>query len=363
MPKQRVKLDHRQYRTVTFGGAKERARTSGRNVYESLTRTNLNRTPIGTLQAHILKGALLLPEDETPFMTPKELSEALLVDGSMVLLGDGVDFILLEDTIVFSKWLAIQVIKEKGDNSIVRVFSTVNGEGEDVAWKITTYSGFNLNKKFKKSNTEKLEKYINGLPEQNIMEEMIVPFETIYIWENGRGVIFWNQRMFFRLEDIDLSIGVQTKADNIKTIMSGFQGDTDQLHAEWARSGSLFAVPGDRVTTVQLANSGMVGELSKQFYNKKKDYYEAVRVIHFSDAFNMSGTARRVLLTHMIHHIDFIQKQMKDIYADFGFKIKFDVGVFLELQERLDEYEFLIKLFNNDDIDKAEFDIRVKKLI
>ena len=363
MPK--VHDNNFKYINVTpFGGKAERKKTTGRNIYDLISWTDLNRSPIETLQSHILRGTTLLPEDETPFMSPKELSETLLVDGSMVLYGDGVDYDLLEDTIVYTKWLATQVLKMNGRQSIVRVFEIVSPEEgqERINWSIRTYSGFNLNKKYTK---KKMAKYISSLPDDQIVdgESYIVPFEAIYIWENGRGILFYNQKMFLSLEGLEHSIDDQTKSDNTKTIISGYQGSSEQLKREFKEAGKLLQIPGEGVKVIELADSGMVAVLTDRFYKKKKDFLETCRVIHMADAFNMAGLARRLLMTHMLHHIDEIQEMMVEIYADFGMTMSFDQSVLMDIDEKFKELEFLDKQRERGNIDDAEYEKRSRKLL
>ena len=194
-------------------------------------------------------------------------------------------------------------------------------------------------------------------------EDFTVPFGAIYIWKNGRGILFHNQRLFYRLEEIDESIQIQTKTENLKTIMSGYQGDSDQVHKEFDKDGRLVLVPGKGVKTIDLANSGMVSELKDQFYKKKADFLQTCRVVDDDDSLAMTGLARRLKMTHMLHMVDLVQRQMVKIYADFGMTVTFDQSNMMDIDERIAEYEFLTRLRDDGVIDNDEHMMRSKKLI
>lgn len=359
--------DSSKFYVQEWQGKKERKLRTGRDIFEQVSRTDLNRAPIDTLKSHILKGALMMPAVSIPPIQPDSLAESLLVEGSIILYGSGLDYEKLEDVVVFNKWFGMQILNcEDYKNSVVRVFTLSPGPGKDpkasdaIGWNIRTYNGFDLTKKLK---TKKLESYIATIPQEDIEEDLYVDLSVVYMHPNGRGILYYTQRAFSRLEEIDNTIAEQTKPDNMKTIVTGYQGGDEQLKREWEAAGRLFRMPGEGIKFHDMTNASIIAQLMDQFYKKRKDYLESCRVVYITDAFNVSGVARRLQMTHMLHFVNDIQERMREIYRDFGFEISFDQSNLLDVEERSKELEFLERQKELGNIDEVEFKTRSRKLL
>ena len=317
---------------------------SGREIYDEMGTTMLNKRPVFDFKAHILQGYNTEDiDDDLPF-TPTELCEALLIDGSIGLYIFDSTVLFMDNLIVINQGNAFDWINKDSDNPIFRTYHLGTDEEGKMIWFITEWENYDTD-------------------DAKISEEYTLEFEQIYLFPNGRGILFNPQRMYKRLEEIDAIIKEQTKKENLKTIVTGYTGNITQAKKEFAKDNRIVFMDGDNVKVIEVSSPEMVAKLMDEQLYKEPRYLKSCHIADISDVGNISGISRKYILTPQTSFIQTTRQQMKEIYIDFGYKITFSKNIVDEIDERQKEYNLLKMALADGAINQETFNLKVEHII
>lgn len=351
---------------ITMSEDSESNLRTGRQIYEFVSRTALNRSSISDLQSFILAGVQADPVAKIPFPI-EDTSERLLVDGSLAYNIENGEWI---NDITSMK---LKRMKEGGESKDIDalpelesgIFTTlvrdkIKGEPrhkfrllyelENELWTITLQK-FEDGKwmRANQSDAEDGEITVDASKDQ------------IFAFENGRGLLYWAQRVFFRLEEIQSTTKFMTEKDMLQRIIFGYVGDKDKAKA--ALTGpdpNIFMPGGVRVQTA--TGSAVIDSLLTQSDKLENFWRKAMKDTIAADDSAESGVARRLKMMPMLQFIRVTRRQLELIYGSFNVKLTFDKVRVQTIDERAAEYNLLKQMRADGVIKDDEFERAAKDL-
>lgn len=316
---------------------------TGREIFEQMSYTGLNRTPIMKLMSFITAGIVI--EGSPPPFDVVETAERLLVDGSFAVFitsqfatEDNGDFI--EDVCHVEPGLIYQMLRDKGDErgrllkDTRRVYKL-----EGATWEIWD------------------EENRNNTGWTKVADVAECPAEFILPYENGCGLLYPVQNLYHRLEELQCTIRGQSTSDALRTIISGFVGNLDSVEAAFMSGRKVLNIPGN-VTVTRLRSTEAVSQLLEESHDLERKYDEGVNDYLAAEDTVESGVARRLKMSPMLQFVKNQRARLVDIFDPFSVVLNFDKVQVQTVDERTAEYN-LLKLMRDDGvIDDTEFKAR-----
>lgn len=349
---------------ITMNEDSESLLRTGRQIYEFVSRTALNRSSISDLQSFILAGVQADPVSKMPFPI-EDTSERLLVDGSLAYNIENDEWI---DDIT-----SMKLKRVKGGDASQDVDALPELESGTfttlVLDKITNEPRHKFRMLYELEGetwTITLQEFVDGewiTAKKAKDDETTVEAskDQIFAFENGRGLLYWAQRVFFRLEEIQSTTKFMTSQRMLKQMIFGYAGDIDKAKAALGGPDPTIFLP--RGTTVQTATgSGIIDSLLKQG-DKLEDYWrKAMKDTIAADDSAESGVARRLKMMPMLQFVRVTRRQLELIYGGFGVKLTFDKVRVQTVDERAAEYNLLKQMRLDGVITDDEFNRAAKDL-
>ena len=318
-------------------------RKTGREIYNSRTISGLNKIPIIIHSSYILGNARVDDEDEPP-LDLQQLTESLIIDGTIVILKPDVNEEdkepeFLTDIITALPDLVVQ--KQPANEDGYPVMRVWKKEGEKWAWI----------------------DYIHyGTVGEASIDDGEIKGDRLYIFINGIGVLAPAYDTLYRLEEIRLRIRTFSNRA-VMMVVSGFTGDMKQTEdAVKDEDATTLFIP--RAAAVDfMGTTAAVDQFLRDSDALLPLYWKLTRLIEVGDSLNVSGVARRLIMQPMLYYIQSNMKKVKKIYSDWGYEITFDTIPILSIDERRAEFELLKSMRDSGSIDQEDFDRRVEKLI
>ena len=351
---------------ITMNEDSESFLRTGRQIYEFVSRTALNRSSISDLQSFILAGVQADPVSKMPFPI-EDTSERLLVDGSLAYNIENDEWI---DDITSMK---LKRMKEGGESKDIDalpelesgMFTTL------VLDKIKNEPRHKFRMLYELENevwTITLQKFENGVwvrASQSDAEggniTVDAPKDQIFAFENGRGLLYWAQRVFFRLEEIQSTTKFMTEKNMLQRLIFGYVGDKEK--ARDALEGidqNIFLPGGVRVQTA--TGSAVIDSLLRQDDKLNIYWRKMLKDTIAADDSAESGVARRLKMTPMLQFVRVTREQLRLIYGGFGVALTFDKLQVQTIEERTAEYNLLKQKRADGVITDEEFKALAKEI-
>ena len=333
---------------------------SGREIYEELSITGLNRSPIEILTSFIIADSTLsdaspvwiLPGDVEakrsekhtwkqrggkplngsiwPEIPLEKMCEHALVDGSFALrlisekemqgnekLDEPYEF--LPDCIEIHRRLVTQELRDKDGhlNGITRVWQQTNTDW--VTRDVKNYAQTN----------------------EQVLNTARYPLEAFYPHPYGKGILFPNQKTFRRLEEIEEGVRANTGPAALSLIVTGYAGDWKRAQDTFAKGAKVIGIPGSANVTRVAANN-TTSDLLQSKGGLVRGYLQNMHLIEVSETSTMSGRARKLAMMPMLNYVALIRTMLDDIYEFMGYEVHWgglDVADPEELTAQLDFLE------------------------
>jgi hypothetical protein len=300
--------------------------TDGWSIYEEFSLTTLNRLPVNILDSWVTSRVQFNDEKTFYDVTPYDISESLIVDGTVVIL-DGV--LMHRNSYLDAPSSDMLLIKESDGRTCVFT--------RDVSsWLKTVYVGY-------------------GTTNEKIVESEKFPEEYLYVYPNGLGIIYPHQLTFRELESMEKSIKLQTQMA-LSLIVSGYEGtDTQKTRQEIRGGARVLFVPGNGVNVFRVGDSNVSNQLLDNFNTLLPLYLKALHVPTFNENANESGIARQLAMTDSLKFVNETRMHLRKIWADIrGGDITFGPITILGADERVADLDYWERLQNSGYISKEE---------
>jgi len=324
----------------------------GREIYEEVSLTGINRAVIDSLTAFIT-GEADMKETGSPAwpeIPPDKLVEYFLVDGSFALrlisekemkanekLDDPFEF--LTDLIEVHRRLVTQQLRDPDDKltDVTRVW-----QQQTSSWLVRDVKNY-------------------GLEGEQIEATNHYPLNAFMPYPNGQGLLYWNQFTYRRIEEIEQSIRQQTGKAALSLILTGYMGDIKQAQQAFATGSEIVHIPGNPTVT-RVASTSTADQLMRSGDKLMLLFLKNTHQVEISETATLSGVARRLAMTPMLHFIRMIQRQITAIYATLGYELSLRGLNIMTPEERSAELDFLKRGRDEGHLDEQEYRTAAKAL-
>ena len=344
MPKESISItEQARIQQMHFGAKDPFPILTGRQIWNQLSITGLNRSPVNILSAFIttdFEADIKNPEHADPIMEDQpaisviEMTEYLLVDGSFVIMElpkpneDGDKWVILKNVfqpIRVNKFVQGIEDKKTGDlidtSIMVRLFSR-----KDVKANWLVQDIRNPQKK-----------------DETVMSTKTLPNEAVFPWVNKvhpSGLLVPNQNTYQRIEEIEEQIRVQTGPASLALIVTGYLGDIEQARETFSRGARIIFVPG-QATITRVASNNVADQLTTRSDKLITLYFKNTNVATVEDTSNISGVSRKILMTPQISEVNRQRAMIKQIYSHWDIEVSFGGVELLTPEEKSKELDVL----------------------
>lgn len=306
---------------------------SGRELYEEHSLTAINRSVINSLTAFITGESSMEPigSTEWPEVPADAMTEYFLVDGSWALrliseqemaknekLDHSYEF--LKDLIEVHKRLVLQGTRDKETGELTDVTRVWQQRAND--WIVRDVKNYGQTNEQVISTIEKY------------------PLDAFVPHPSGKGLLYWNQFTYRRIEEIEQGIRQQTGKAALSLILSGYMGDVNQAREALAKGGEVIHVPGNPQIT-RWASSSTTDQLMKNGEQFLRLFLKNTMQIEISETAAVSGVSRRLAMTPMLHYVRQQQAKIKAVYETIGYELSLKGMNIMTPEERSAELDFL----------------------
>jgi len=318
-------------------------RKTGRQIFNMRTIGGFNQIPVIIHSSYILGNAQVKADSEPP-LDLNQLTEALIVDGTLVILkperGDKErEPEFLTNILTAMPTFVVHVLEkaDKDGNKVTREWRRINGR-----WNFTDWIHH---------GSDDAEKIGSGSIDE----------ERIYVFPNGIGILATSYDTMYRLEEIRLRVRKGTN-EAITLIVSGYGGDVQQTEEAMSDPTKTKLIVPKTVAVDFINTTAAVDQFLADGKDLLPNFWKLVRLIEVGDNLDISGIARRLIMQPMLQYITSNQKKIAKIYKDWGYDIQFDSVPTMSIDERTQELELLKQLRDAQAITPEEFNERAKKL-
>ena len=330
-----------------LGQDEEYKEVTGREIFEELSITGLNRSPIETLTSLISADSEL---NQAPAVTDwpeiplAVICEYVLVDGSFAVRYTGdkkadEPYVFLKDCVEIHKTKIVQQLRnERGLLSeIVRVY-----EKGEKNWTVKDIR-----------NYEK--------PDAQIQKTEKYPVALLIAYPYGQGLLYWNQKTYRRLEEIEQSIRQQTGPASLSMIITGFAGSVTQARSTFGKGPKIVGIPGN-VTVHRVASNTTADQLMSNSEGLLTKYYKNMHLVEVSETSTMSGRSRKIAMMPMLSYVESIRAVLDEVYELLGYEVSWGGIDVLETAELISQLDFLKRGRDEGHLDDQEYRRKVRAL-
>lgn len=324
----------------------EYAPISGRRIFEQLSITGLNRAPIETLTAFITadsqmnqKGATIWPE-----VPLAEVCEHILVDGSFAMrytddLKADKAYLFLRDCLEIHRLKIVQRLRDEADylTNIHRVY-----EKGEKNWTISDTKGY-------------------GSQSPQTINTETYPLEAVIAYPYGKGLLWWNQKTFRRLEEIQESIRANTGPASLSLIVTGYTGDWKRAHDTFTQGAKVIGIPGN-ADVHRVAANNTTQDLLSNNSQLSPTYIENMHMVNVSETLAISGKSRIIAMKPMLNYVTTIRTVLDEVYAMLGYEISWGGLDVTDTGEKVAELDFLKRGYDERILDESEYRQKARAL-
>ena len=324
----------------------------GREIYNEMSLTAINRSVIESLTAFITGEASLDKKGGTmwPEIPPDDMCNYFLVDGSFALrfISDAEmaknekldhQYEFLKDLVEVHRRLVVQKGRDKEGKLT----------DEMRVWQMTA----------KDWVVRDIKNY--GQEGEQVMATNRYPLDAFLPYPNHQGILFWNQYTYRRIEEIEQSIRTQTGKASLSIILTGYMGDIKQARDAFANPGEVIHLPGNPTVT-KVTSTGTVDQLTSNGDKFMRLFLKNTHQIEISETANISGVARRLAMTPMLHYIKLVQRQITEVYEKLGYEIGLHGLRITTPEERAAELDFLDRGLREKHLDPDQYETMARSL-
>lgn len=361
---------------------------SGREIFECITRTGLNRLPV----TRHLPRVLGKTADPGQPWSLADIGERLIVDGSILAVdrraiagfeASAAGLVLQAGIAAPSRHpiSAVHVEQCKGATAdgkeITRVYQRhVASDGVAAGpWWVADYTDYDgcaiRADEFDSAEVEIGEEDGGrGAATPDDEKRMLVwgpvewPEEWVYVYPNGYGLLFWAQHILERIERIAASTEEQMSGANLALIVMGYLGDQAQARDALTSGPKVLFIPTKGASVARVGVTAVIDHLASEAANLTQLYYEATYLLDTSKGANTSGEAWSIRLEGMRYYVQQIQAGLKRVFLEvFNQPLAFANYQVSSAQSRLVETQILDAARLSQAISAEEYNAKVRELL
>ena len=351
----------------------------GREIYKLDSISGLNRSPIDTLEAFILQGALYKPD---PPFDDDELVRRHLVDGRYALIdvermperfrgeagklgsgeaGKAEPVGAVEDPApkVRYQFLDGLVLDEEQTPFSRRRFA------QRFWGEVPGRSGLALIERdfIRQADGRWLVRDFELDHRDKPLDQAEIGADELRVFAFGDGVLKPAQKGFRRLEEIFVSLRKLQTGVNSKTIVTGYLGNIGQAKQALndPESDTINFPLASGVNRV--ASTAAVDQLVRELEALLPRYLQSVHIVDTSHLDRTATVSRRLLMLPMLNFVEKARRELQLVFSEFGVTAGFERIRVDGIEERIRQYE-LLKLMRDDSvITPVEFQTESKSLV
>ena len=312
---------------------------SGRKIFEELSITGLNRAPIETLTAFITadsemnqKGATVWPE-----VPLADVCQQILVDGSFAMRYTGDEkadkpYLFLRDCLEIHRYKIVQRLRDEADHltDIHRVY-----EKGEKSWTVRDVKGY-------------------GSQYPQTINTETYPLEAVLAYPYGKGLLYYNQKTFRRLEEIQESIRANTGPAALSLIVTGYTGDWKRAHDTFTTGARVIGIPGN-ADVHRVASNNTTSDLLANDAQLLPTYLENMHLVKVSETAQISGKSRIIAMKPMLNYVQTIRTVLDEVYAMLGYEITWGGLDVTDTAEKVAELDFLKRGYDERILSEQEY--------
>ena len=313
----------------------------GRDVYNRVSMTIQARSPIDDLTSLIISGATSVAEKPPPLKL-ETVTNALLVDGSLAIQNPKGNPELMADVFCPDDKTVIRYTRAENGSLL---FNLWNEDVERVWTPIMTRFFLEDDKWFAKvvetSGTNSTETDLMDPANPEI--KWTVPKDQLMAHPNGRGILYYAQHAYNRIEEIARDMRRTMRGLNLLPIISGNVGNATQARNAILEAEHAIIFPGE-VSVDRVISESVVRQLVSESEQRQADYRDALNVIEKDTANRPVARDRELRMRVMLEFVANTRAQLIMIYAALGVKLEFSRIIVMSAAERLQELDLLDRI-------------------
>lgn len=326
----------------------------GLDLFNHRSLTGLSRSPLEDLASFVTGG--IADVDVVP--EPVEATLRLLNSGSVVVFNPKtsprfLDYAYAPNAETFIDYLP-------GDDGCIEL--ELVKENMDKVWSTAGNIRYRLEgQSWKPEYIDAKGKVLKDPPREVRLAMKPIPAGDVLVIPNGRGVLYWAQDIYWRLEEIAATERRIMTGSNLLPIISGNIGGSSEVQTAFMTAKNAIILPG--VISIDRVVSNAVMQMLMDWFNDRRtDWYAAMNVVEQDTPNRPVASDRQLRMLAMHLFTKRTRRVLEKLYTGLGVGIQLAPVSMLSIEERMKMLELLNQLLASDTIDQAYFDNAAKML-
>lgn len=342
---------------------------SGRELYEGAADsvTGLAYYPVVTLSNYVCANSITQPDP--PEFTAQEITERLLVDGSLIRYKD--------------EWVGHLTCVEKDEiRQLIPDNKPFTGLHTEVCWnyypseaesveqsiEATEDEGYGISDDYKDDDrniagTWTRRVFAADADTPTSVTYGIQPSELQMIYFNGLGLLYPNQGQYHRLEEIGRTLKGQTTGAAMKALVHGYIRNAGMAKDQLNNDEFVAVLPGD-LRVDRMSETGVLDSLRAEFDMKLPLYLASMNIADMAYKPDRPvGQFLTLLMEPMMRYVEETRTRVRDVLEIFGASIEFEKIFISSVQDRTAEFLLLQQARAADVITAQEFKDKAARLV
>ena len=320
----------------------------GRDIYNRRSITGLARSTTQDLINYVTSG---IRHDGILPLNPRQIAEALIVDGPVVIGPGGWwqdcycpdERTIIQYTRNERHVLHLRMVDTNQDmvyTQRLRVWELIDG-----MWNERLYEDYyGARKTLTPEATETA-----------LQQYSPADFEVVY--PNGRGLIYWAQHAFNRIDEIAVTMRNVGSGINLLPIISGETGSADDARNAIAAAINAIIFPGD-VRVDRVVSEAIVNQLVRESELARNDAISALNAVEQDTPDRPVAADRELRSRAMLEFVNNTRSQLAEIYASLPspVEVTFDPFIVRSADERQKDMQMYAQAASAGHLDPVEYE-------
>jgi hypothetical protein len=311
----------------------------GRDIFNHVSDTGLARSPVDDLVSYTLGG---LRVEGVPPIAVEEMCYALVVDGSAVIVGPNTGAAYLWSDTYCPNENTIHRYVRNGEGCLELV--APNGD-MDAIYSVPVFTYWTKGENGWQETIETR----NQSGQVEVKQGGNVPAEALQAIPNGRGNLYWAQRVWMRMEELKRDWRASMTGAALKMFLFANNTDQDSLSEAVYSSTTLVNIPDSGGRLDRPVSTAPSDSMRTEYEQLREDWFAALNTIEQDGANRPVAEDRILRMKATTQFVRRVRSLLEFIYAPFGVTLSFDRLIVQTADERLKEAE-LIQLVQPTDM-------------
>lgn len=333
----------------------------GRDVYNDESLTGKARTAIGDLIDFVLADAQLPNNLPLP---PRELTERLIADGGVAAQNPGENPTFLDDVFCPDKRTIHQYQRQKNGTMNLQVL----GRSEQATGDMQRVYTKEMRVYRLQSGTWKCYTVTDMIdpdlmktePDKDVPDK---PEAELVAYPNGRGLLYWGQHIYNRIEEIAHTNRWVLRLKNLLPIFTGNTGTRANASTAFNEAENAIVFPG-AVEIHRMVTQNIIHSLIKESDEKREDFRDALKMLDKESVNRPVAADRELRMMATRLFVRNMRTKINEVYAliDPQLQIEFEPFVVKSADERLKELDLYDRLLAKQVMKLDEYNRKARAL-